>query len=42
MKQNTTSGKTQHKSENVVGEGLLYCLVNNEQFYDIPLDFVES
>jgi hypothetical protein len=41
MKQNTISGKTQYKSENVVGEGLLYCLVNTEKFYDIPLGFVE-
>jgi hypothetical protein len=40
MKQNTTSGKTGYKSENVVGEGLLYCLVHNEKCDDIPLDFV--
>jgi len=36
MKQNTTSVKTGYKSENVVGEGLLYCLVNSEKFVDIP------
>jgi len=41
MKQNTTSGKTGYKSENVVGEGLLFCLVNNEKFDDIQLNFVE-
>jgi len=41
MKQNTTSGKTGYKLENVVGEGLLYCLVNTEKFDDISLDFVE-
>jgi hypothetical protein len=41
MKQNTTSDKTGYKLENVVGEGLLYCLVNTEKFDDISLDFVE-
>jgi hypothetical protein len=41
MKQNSTSGKTGYKSENVVGEGLLFCLVNTEKFDDIPLNYVE-
>jgi len=41
MKQNTTSGKTGYKSENVVDKRLLYCVVNTEKFDDIPLDFVE-
>ena len=41
MKQDTISGKTEYKSENVVGKGLLYCWVNTEKFDDIPLDFVE-
>lgn len=39
MKQTTTSGKTGYKSENVFGEGLLYCIVNTEKFDDIPLDY---
>jgi hypothetical protein len=41
MKENTTCGKTGYKSENVVGKGLLYCLVNNYKFGDIPPGFVE-